>query len=217
MNVVRRVSEGDACSLRVTDTPKGLRAIHREGCAAAIWQRVPLMRFQTWIDALPPEHLPKARMILAPDNVRHAMCDLCGLCGTPETPERAMLVDDIAALAHIFSAVMQAPYLRLRLDVIDTNACRRFHTDAVTARLICTYRGTGTQYGIAPDGTAPKHVSTVPTGAPILLRGSDWPEDPRAGLLHRSPPIEGPGETRLVLVLDPVLDPEGAPDGSRLH
>jgi len=28
------------------------------------------------------------------------------------------------------------------------------------------------------------------------------------GLLHRSPPIEGTGETRLVLVLDPVIDPE---------
>jgi len=47
-----------------------------------------------------------------------------------------------------------------------------------------------------------------PTGAPILLRGTLWPEHPRSGLLHRSPPIEGTGETRLVLVLDPVDDPE---------
>ncbi|WP_369333777.1 DUF1826 domain-containing protein [Aquicoccus porphyridii] len=28
-------------------------------------------------------------------------------------------------------------------------------------------------------------------------------------LLHRSPPIEGSGETRLVLVLDPVTGTEG--------
>lgn len=48
----------------------------------------------------------------------------------------------------------------------------------------------------------------MPTGAPIPLRGTLWPEGPRSGLLHRLPPIEGTGETRLVLVLDPVDDPE---------
>jgi hypothetical protein len=48
----------------------------------------------------------------------------------------------------------------------------------------------------------------VATGAPILLRGTLWPGDPPSGLMHRSPPIEGTGETRLVLVLDPVDGPE---------
>ncbi|MEM7671620.1 MAG: DUF1826 domain-containing protein, partial [Pseudomonadota bacterium] len=77
----------------------------------------------------------------------------------------------------------------------------------VTARLVCTYRGTGTQYGISPDGRDPQRVFTVPTGAPICLRGTEWPDDQTSGLLHRSPPIEGTGETRLVLVLDPIVDP----------
>ena len=76
----------------------------------------------------------------------------------------------------------------------------------MTARLICTYRGPGTQYCISHDHTDPKRFFTVPTGAPILLRGSRWPQRPASGLLHRSPPIEGTGETRLVLVLDPVLN-----------
>jgi len=103
---------------------------------------------------------------------------------------------------------MSAPYLRLRLDVVRTNACRKFHIDAVTARLICTYRGTGTQYGISTDGADPKRVFTVPTGAPIILRGTLWPADLPSGLLHRSPPIVDTGETRLLLVIDPVFDPE---------
>ncbi|MBX2876010.1 MAG: DUF1826 domain-containing protein [Saprospiraceae bacterium] len=30
--------------------------------------------------------------------------------------------------------------------------------------------------------------------------------------MHRSPPIEGTGETRLVLVLDPVADQEPTPN-----
>jgi len=102
---------------------------------------------------------------------------------------------------------MGAPYVRLRVDRITTNACRRFHVDAITARLICTYRGTGTQYGNATEGAQPEQVFTVPTGCPMLLRGRLWPEAPHAQLLHRSPPIEGSGETRSVLVLDPIFDP----------
>ena len=119
-----------------------------------------------------------------------------------------MLVDDISAMADIFSDVMQVPYVRLRLDVITTNACRKFHIDAVTARLVCTYRGTGTQYGVSVDGAEPEHVFTVPTSSPIVLRGTLWPEAPSSGLRHRSPPIEGTGETRLVLVLDPLNELE---------
>ncbi|MCZ4269037.1 DUF1826 domain-containing protein, partial [Rhodobacteraceae bacterium G21628-S1] len=44
-------------------------------------------------------------------------------------------------------------------------------------------------------------------GAPIILRGTRWPETPVSGVLHRSPPIAGTGETRLLLVLDPIDDP----------
>lgn len=54
----------------------------------------------------------------------------------------------------------------------------------------------------------PEHVHTVPTGAPVILRGTLWPETPEANLRHRSPPIEGSGETRLLLVIDPIHDPE---------
>ena len=114
-----------------------------------------------------------------------------------------MLVNDVAAMADLFTGVLDAPYLRLRLDVISTDACRKFHIDAIRARLICTYRGSGTQYGISTDGHAPRSVFAVPTGSPMIMRGTLWPETPKSGLLHRSPPIEGTGETRLVLVLDP--------------
>ena len=67
----------------------------------------------------------------------------CEASGLPDGAERARLVDDAAALADIFAGLMRARHLRLRFDVVTTNACRKFHIDAVTARLICTYRGTG--------------------------------------------------------------------------
>ena len=118
-----------------------------------------------------------------------------------------MLIEDASALASIFADVMDSAYVRLRFDVVDTNACRKFHIDAVKARLVCTYRGTGTQYGLSENGHDPAQILTVPTGAPIILRGTRWPETQVSGVLHRSPPIAGTGETRLLLVLDPIDDP----------
>lgn len=194
--------------VEIAQRPEELAAIHHPGAAAVLWQRQPLDRFQRWIDALPPEQLPSARIILRPGAVRDAVTRIADATGLPACNERSLLIDDIAALAEMFGQVMRAPFLRLRLDVVTTNACRKFHIDAVTARLVCTYRGTGTQYGVAKNGADPDPVLTVPTGAPFLLRGTKWPETPRSGLLHRSPPIEGSGETRLLLVLDPITDPE---------
>ena len=206
--LMRETLRDAAIGVGVADSPEGLAAIRHPGCAAVIWHRQPVPAFQKWIDGLRPEVLPQARLILRPEAVREVMAEVCDMSGTPPGAERERLIDDVAALSDIFAGLMRARWLRLRLDAVTTNACGRFHIDAVTARLICTYRGTGTQYGISTDGAEPRRIFTVPTGAPIALRGTLWPERPPSGLLHRSPPIEGRGETRLVLVLDMVDDPE---------
>lgn len=212
MNVERGIAFVGGGPVGISDTPEGLSAIHRPDCAAAIWRRRPLPRFQSWIDGLAPDQLPQNRVILPAERVCEALSEITCSCGAPDCDERTMLVEDAAALATIFAEVMGAAYLRLRLDVITGNACRKFHIDAVTARLVCTYRGTGTQYGMSSDGAEPGRIFTVPTGSPIVLRGTLWPEQPNSGLRHRSPPIEGTGETRLLLVLDPITDPNPEPD-----
>lgn len=206
--VFDRVIPSDVAGVRVSATPEGLSAIHAPGCAAAIWNRRPLSEFEAWINRLDADQLPRARLILRPEGVRAAVKQACDAAGTPDSGERTLLIDDIAALSDIFAGTLRTKWLRLRLDVVTTNACRKFHVDAVTARLVCTYRGTGTQYGTGLQGADPQRILTLPTGCPVLLRGTRWPEHPRAGLLHRSPPIEGSGEVRLLLVLDPITDPE---------
>ncbi|KIC52059.1 hypothetical protein RA29_01420 [Tateyamaria sp. ANG-S1] len=202
-----------AIGVGIADRAEDLSVLRKPGCAAAIWRRPLPVGFQEWVDALDPDALPSARLVLQPDAVAPTVAHLCDLAGLPASEHRDWLIEDVAGLAARFAETMKTPYLRLRLDVITTNACRRFHVDAITARLICTYRGTGTQYGISTDGDAPKRVFTVATGSPMIMRGTVWPETPKTGLLHRSPPIEGTGETRLVLVLDPVADAHDAQDG----
>ncbi|MEM9782618.1 MAG: DUF1826 domain-containing protein [Pseudomonadota bacterium] len=198
----------DALGVGVADTPGGLSVIRHPACPAVLWRRAPRAGFQRWIDDLDPALLPRARVVLPPGETGAFLADLAVRCGMPPGVERDWLVQDIASMAKRFAELVPAPYQRLRLDVVQTNSCRRFHIDAVTARLVCTYRGTGTQYGMSTDGHDPETIFTVPTGAPILLRGKLWPTDPPSGLRHRSPPIEGTGETRLILVLDPMSEPE---------
>jgi len=205
------VSEA-AIGVGVTDRPGGLAEISEPGIAAMIWRRQHAEKDLGWLATLGPEALPRLREILAPAAVGDAVHAACLGAGTPAGPGRDRLIDDIALLGEVFSGLMRAPLLRLRLDVVKTNACRKFHIDAVTMRLVCTYRGTGTQYGFSRDGAEPDRVFTVPTGSPIVLRGTRCPILPASGLLHRSPPIEGTGETRLVLVLDPIIDPDYSED-----
>ncbi len=213
----RQVLRDAAVGVAVAETPHDLQAILQPACAAAIWRRSPEKSFQSWVDGLPADRLPHGRVIVRPEMVRTTLLTMCDAAQTPVCAQRDRLADDVAALATVFSDLMRAKWLRLRMDVVTTNACRRFHVDAVTARLVCTYRGTGTQYGISTDGQEPRRVFTTPTGAPILLRGTLWPADMASGLLHRSPPIEGTGEVRLLLVLDPVADPESECDPVQMH
>ncbi len=202
----RGFATSPVAGVRFVERLDALGAIHTPDCAAVIWLRPDEAPLYQWLANLSAVHLPQIREILRSDTIRSAMKRI--VADMPDDPERAMFVQSISVLAEKFADVMRAPWLRLRLEVVTGDACRKFHVDNVTARLVCTYRGTGTQYGLAPRGAEPEVVDTVPTGQPIVLRGMRWPTTPPSLLKHRSPPIAGTGETRLLLVLDPILDPE---------
>jgi hypothetical protein len=84
--------------------------------------------------------------------------------------------------------------------VVRDDACARFHVDNVRARLLCTYRGPGTEYAdLAAAAAGPE--GRLARGAVAVFRGLRW-EGAGVGLLHRSPPIDGTGATRLLLAID---------------
>ncbi len=208
MNAIMEPVADMPAGVGIADGPEHLSVLKEPGCAAALWPRQMPSDVAYWLANLDPETLPSGRVILQPKVVPGAVRQLCDIANTPRCAARDWLEADIAHMAETFAALMSANFLRLRLDVVTNNACRKFHIDAVTARLVCTYRGQGTQYGISQNGQDPTEVFQAATGAPILLRGTLWPETPSSGLRHRSPPIEGTGESRLLLVLDPISNPE---------
>lgn len=117
----------------------------------------------------------------------------------------AALRADIRDLATRFACLMAVPAVRIRLEVINTNACRKIHADYTDVRLITTYWGPGTDY--VPAGMEPVETSLVrlPAGHIGLFKGRLFEEgDPPC--LHRSPPVGDTGEQRLVLVIDTPLD-----------
>jgi hypothetical protein len=182
--------------------PEALAAIARPGKAAALWERDLPSGFATWIDALPPAHLPVLRAAGAPSallpHLEQATCHL------PPDPWRDFLLADILDLAHRFARIFGARTLRLRLEAIDDDACRRFHVDRVRARLLCTYRGAGTELAHpARAGETPEPLERLQSGTVAILRGTLWSPGEATGLLHRSPPFGRGDTTRLLLVLDP--------------
>ena len=90
--------------------------------------------------------------------------------------------------------------MAIRLEVVDTDACRRFHTDYTTLRLLTTYRGQATQWIRVGS---PDRIEQMAAGEIGIFKGRRLLDDPP--ILHRSPPIGDRGESRLLLVIDPVI------------
>jgi hypothetical protein len=181
--------------------PEVLARISEAGVAAVIWRRSRDPLLAGWIDALPPDRLPRLRGRVAARDLGAAVRDACAEAGLPFSLGRAALEADAGQLGLRFGEAMGISTLDARLEVVTTDACGRFHLDRVRARLLCAWRGPGCDYGPAIGPGQVSDVSRLPTGAAAILRGALWPNE-ATGLLHRSPPIEGTGATRLLLALD---------------
>lgn len=120
------------------------------------------------------------------------------------------LASDIASHVRRLADLLDQDCVAIRLEVVETDACRRFHADHVSIRLILTYSGLGTQWldnadaERLRDGAAIEslEIRRIATGHVALFKGREWAPD--RPIVHRSPPIAGSGERRLVLVIDPV-------------
>jgi len=109
------------------------------------------------------------------------------------------MVEDVMVLAARFSRLTGKELLRVRIEGVTTNACKKVHADYTDVRLITTYAGPGTEY--SPHGDANCCLTRMPIGAVGLFKGSLFGEG-HEPCLHRSPPIEGTDAKRLVLVID---------------
>ncbi len=197
--VAPKPTASDVLILRDPDILNDIRA---PGVAAAIWRRPVHPAFQNWIDGLGDAQLPRLRTLVPVHKAETAVLIACGIAKTPQGPELDRFARDVSALTVQYCRIMGTEYARIRLDVTDEAMCPKFHRDNVPARLICTYRGSGTQYVPDPHQGDPQRIRQMNTGDAALIRGERWPSEERCGLLHRSPPMTPGSRPRLLLVID---------------
>lgn len=127
------------------------------------------------------------------------------------------IISDITEILGFFGEITGTDSFRLSLETINTNMCRRFHTDLNDIRLLCTYSGPGTLW--LPENNVNRKVlasrdeseavfydagaiQQASAGDILLLKGALYPVANTSAIVHRSPTIEESGERRLLLRID---------------
>ena len=182
-----------------------LQSIGQPGVALALWQRQLPDGLTDVLDALPIERLPSLRQRVGLGEVTSVLVEACEVAGTGGATDD--LVAWVETLAHHALRAFGSPFLEIRLDATEGQPCPKWHIDAVSARLLCTLRGPGTEYG--PIGTSgqPRSIHRMARGEVGIFRGALWPGGELSAIVHRSPPAAA-GGPRLLIVIDPAHECE---------
>lgn len=204
-----RTGELPTCAVATSSAdPAVLTRIHQPEVNLAIWHRdlPPTLRSA----ALAPLMAAAPFTVIvvgAPEEIADR------LAAALPSPVPADLLLDLADLAAVFMLLDRGrSRVRLRLEALVHDGCSRWHADAVGLRLLCTYRGAGTQWlpllggasaARSLNGETPAlPVGQLPIGAIAVLKGERYPDNAGNGCIHRSPPA-GPGQrARLLLCID---------------
>lgn len=204
---VRAVASGARADRIVAgDDPSILSAALDDSIGLAIWRRPVPPAVSDWLSGRRFEELPAAHVRTTPDRL--------GAVLAGHITDANALVADLEALGRLFAKITDNELIDLRLAAVNDDACRRFHVDKVRNRLITTYLGPATEMVPAShaadaldrqrDYDGP--LDRVETGAVVLFRGG--PDGETGGVVHRSPPILGTRQIRLVATFnEPTLVP----------
>jgi hypothetical protein len=198
--------------------PDALATILDPGHDLAVWTRAPDPDLEAALDALLPAIEREARTATPAADATAAAVELLSRCGAPPGPARERLAADAGAQATRLAALTGAETLSMRFAT--AGSCPLFHVDSVGLRLLCTYRGAGTEWvaddavqrrqlglrgrrparanaAIVPD---PHAIQRLAAGWVAILKGRAWPGNTQHGQVHRSPATTR--APRLLLVVD---------------
>lgn len=191
-------------------TPQALLRIRHAAVSLAVWERSMSPAVARWLDQVPPETLPEARFICRATEARRHVMEAFAGHASESSAASLLLGEDIINQVERFARICGAPWIEVRLEVINDNACSKFHADNIPVRLLTTYRGPATEWldpavefeaccaAHAPE-TAVRRLSRF---AVALIKGHKATSRSGPLVLHRSPPIEGSGQTRFFLCVN---------------
>ena len=192
-----------------------LHRIRKPSVALALWHRQLPASIGNWLNLLSPEKMPSGRVLAHKTEFGHALAEILDGSGTPRSEKASLFMSDVVRISTLFAEIAGTDWVDIGLEVVQHDSCWKFHRDHVQLRALTTYCGPGTQFVTqgeaeravedqkAFQGTIhqiPRHTVAIFKGAKDAFGG---------GVVHRSPPIAGTGQTRLVLTLN--LPSEGSP------
>jgi len=187
--------------------PSALAEIYKPDVTIAIWQRQlsnDIKAYAQHLISVSPHW--QTRVIQHPHKIAEQLERELPLAAT-----RQAFIADVALVVDMFSCLFELDTVGVRMAVLNTAMCPKFHVDRVPCRLICTYAGAGTLWhspqnverleGLAVSPRPEASPKSLALGDVALLKGETWEGNERNGLVHCSPStaIQGP---RLVLTLD---------------
>ncbi len=180
-----------------------------------VWQRPVQDEILNEICRLRPNQLRDVRRQTSlqtfDDDVRESLLE-----GGLDPREFRRFLEDLTLIAAPFFEVVKGHETKFRLLTTDQDDCRRFHVDYRHLRLLCTYQGPGTEWlsdeQVDRDAyeNGGSNEKIIRFGEPSrlepfwvgILKDDAYPNNQGKGLVHRSPPVSGSGQTRVVFCLD---------------
>jgi hypothetical protein len=195
-----------AANLVLANQKDALQHIHLQTKNIAVWNRENPLNEQQCLSLM--DRLTKP--FSASGSIEEIEAALAAYCTNQGTATEA-LQKDAQSLLQVFSEVTKASTFKMLLSVVNTNMCRKYHTDINDLRLLCTYHGPGTlwlaesetkQYESDDDTEVDERARQVEAGQVTILKGALYPADNVSACVHRSPTVEETGERRLLLRID---------------
>lgn len=201
----------------ISSSPTVLTNIYEDDVNLAVWQhQLPSDIEQCIHNLIIKKPKFKAIMTVAPSNVLEHISECFE--GIDSSHELCL---HISLLVDMFCTLFDLKYAGLRLKLINTPMCPKFHVDKVPCRLITTFYGAATEWlphdavnrtklganssGIPDESSGiinqASKVNRLTSGDVALLKGESWHNNEGAGLVHRSP-ASIKNEYRLLLTLD---------------
>ena len=142
----------------------------------------------------------------------------------PDSPLRNAFLMDLRFITGMYFDLLGCPQIGLRVEMLSQAMCPRFHVDRTGIRMLCTYRGPGTEWladhaadrsrlgplsAGMPDETSglildPAAIGSAPPFSIVLLKGSLWQGNAGRGAIHRSPAIPAREIPRILVALDAI-------------
>lgn len=202
------MSTASGVGIGICDAADGLAAITKPEMELVIWRRALPLCLQTWLERLDASSLPDIRVLVQPTDLRRAVEPHLDDCGMPPGDMRDLLLHDIGDLVAAFARITRRDLVDVRLEHVSHDACWKFHRDCVDARLLTTYRGPGTEWvqpihaeqALREQKRFKGPVEHLTNHDVAIFKGSC--AGAGSGIVHRSPPMAGTGQTRLLLCIN---------------